>query len=103
MDAAEADRWKGTMLTYSTGAFSDGRKSCSSPKFTRRGLTAKSFLGEYRFKADAIGLSAPVIEEFSVQCDNPRPGPEFGATVLVRDANTLMVPWDGVYFEARRQ
>lgn len=104
MDAKEAARLAGAVLSYSAAAFSNGQVTCASPRFSRRGWTAEQFLGQYRFKAETLGLKRPVIEEFSVRCGDSRVGaPLFGAIVIVKDHRTIFVPWDGVFFEARRE
>jgi hypothetical protein len=104
MDETEAARLTGAILSYSAGGFSNGRVSCSSPRFSRRGWTREEFFGEYRFKSETLGLKRPVIEELSVQCSDARVSwPVFGATVLVRDDRTILVAWDGFFFEARRK
>lgn len=104
MDAKEAARLAGTVLKYTAAAFSNGQVTCPSPRFSRRGWTTEDFLSRYRFNAETLGLKGPVIEELSVQCGDSRvSGPLFGATVIVKNHRTILVPWDGVFFEANRE
>jgi hypothetical protein len=104
MKAEEAGRFTGTILRYSAAHFSNGRVSCESPRFSRREWTGPEFLKEYRFKPEILGLKPPLVEELSVTCGDSRASwPQFGATVLVRDRRTILVAWDGVFFEARRE
>lgn len=104
MDLKEAKEFTGVRLTYSTALFSNGRASCASPRYSRRGWTKESFLTEYRFNPEMVGLKRSVIEEILVQCkDRLVSWPVVGATVFVKDERTLLVAWDGVFFEAQRQ
>lgn len=100
----EINELVGTNLTYEENSFSwnnnaDGSMAgnvCSEPSYQEETITAESFLQDYRQSFDNLGISAGEAAMVFIDSDF------FGNIFLVKDENTLIICYEGVFFEAVR-
>lgn len=103
MDDSTARSYAGRTIEYSAARTSNGRDSCSAPRYSMRGLSEAQFVAEYNFYPAKLGLATLPIREFSVACPDRAGWPTIGSGGIVKDSGTILVGWDGVYFVARRE
>lgn len=101
-DAATARHGQTLQLTE-TAATSSGER-CDSPKYPTRSVPTEEFLAtEFNLPPESLkpfeGRDQLTLVEIS--CDGA-PWTAFGSLLLVIDADHVLTPWDGVFFELER-
>lgn len=84
-------------------ALSNGER-CAAPKYPARSVDTEDFLAtEFNLPPESLkpvaGKDSITVVEIS--CDDA-PWTAFGSVVIVVDANHVLAPWDGVFFELER-
>ena len=103
MDEAAAKAFRGRSFEYSGARMSNGQKTCGSPKYVIRRLSAEQFFRDYRCAPADIGLLGKVVKEISVECEESGViWPTVGNLALIKDRGTFLTLWDGVFFEVHR-
>ncbi|EKE83446.1 hypothetical protein [Idiomarina xiamenensis] len=97
MSAETAKQWIGEKLVYSSDIAQFRDQRCRSPKYHQGEIDARTFLQDFRVDPSVFRLSTPV-KEVIVQCDDFAAG----SHLLVVDEDTLITPWDGVFFFLKR-
>ena len=101
LTSEQASSWIGTSATYGEALASFGDAQCTGPSYVRHTLSTADFFIHYHVAAAALGLVSEPIEIVEVKCDGLSPGR--GDRLIVRSADALLTPWDGVFFELGRR
>ena len=99
MSKDEADGYVGMVLTYSTDAFVYNGNANDTPDYQEHELTAEEFAGNYGGATfDSLGITSASVKQVDISnADDP------SWSFFVKDANTLLINRDGVFFEAEKQ
>lgn len=101
MSNEEADSWIGLKATLTEVGVVFGDDSCRDATYESRRVSRLDFYRSSRFDLEQLGILQPDVEEVTVSCAGEgwiAPGSLF----LIKDEETLITPWDGVYFELAR-
>lgn len=99
MSKDEADGYVGMVLEYSTDTFTYNGHANSDPDYSETEVTADEFAGNYGGATfDSLGITSVSVKQVDISnADDP------GWSFFVKDANTLLINRDGVFFEAEKQ
>ena len=99
MSKDEADGYVGMVLEYSTDAFTYNEHANSDPDYSETEVTAEEFAANYGGATfDSLGIISASVKQVDISnADDP------GWSFFVKDANTLLINRDGVFFEAEKQ
>lgn len=104
---AQADAWRGRPALYSDSLVRIGGTVCRRPRYNVAYWPSTGVYGGSRLEDFGIrGDSALVVQ---VECPaKPRSEPDprwqvWGAFLLVKDSDHLLVLWEGVFFELTRE
>lgn len=103
MTAAQADGWIGRSLRLGSEIVSEGAR-CSRPSYTTVALDRDTFLqGNFNLPPGAILRLANVdaLNVITVTCEGRSLG-ALGQLIMQVDADHILSPWDGVFFELER-
>ena len=104
MTKAQARALRGRALEYSADLMSNGEQACHSPRYAEQKVSADDFFRDYRCAPTDIGLKGKMVTTISISCAERRAGwPAIGDLALVKDSNTFLTLWDGVFFEVHRE
>lgn len=101
MSGEEADSWTGIAATLTESAVVFGDYRCHDVTYQSRQVSKLDFLKHSRFDLEQLGILAEEVQELTVSCEGQQwfaPGNVF----IVKDRETLIARWDGVYFEMKR-
>lgn len=99
MSKDEADGYVGMVLEYSTDTFTYNGHANSDPDYSETEVTAEEFAANYGGATfDSLGITSVSAKRVDISnADDP------GWSFFVKDANTLLINKDGVFFEAEKQ
>ncbi len=97
MSDAEAASWDDRTLTISDSAVVGTDARCALPSYGESLVQSDSIRWSYRLAPGALPLREPSSTVLEVLCDGA-PWTEFGGTLIVTHPDTILVPWDGVFF-----
>lgn len=99
MSKDEADGYVGMVLEYSADTFTYNGHANGEPDYSETEVTADEFAGNYGGATfDSLGITSASVKQVDISnADDP------GWTFFVKDANTLLINKDGVFFEAEKQ
>lgn len=95
----EIDGFINTALTYSADTMTLNRTSEAVPSYEETTLTAEEFKTQFGAALSDIGIDGEEVVSVSVGIQ----GNMFGCYFYEKDENTLIVYYEGVFFEAERQ
>lgn len=99
MSKDEADGYVGMVLTYSTDAFVYNGNANDNPDYQEHELTAEEFASNYGGATfDSLGITSASVKQVDISNVD-----DLGWSFFVKDANTLLINKDGVFFEAEKQ
>lgn len=82
--------------------FDQDKNVCKNPLYTQRILTADGFWDEFRAQIKNLGINADQVTFYTI-CSKPdEDWDSFGEFFIVKDKNTLIAFWQGVFFELKR-
>lgn len=99
MSKDEADGYVGMVLEYSADTFTYNGHANGDPDYSENEVTADEFAGNYGGATfDSLGITSASVKQVDISnADDP------GWSFFVKDANTLLINKDGVFFEAEKQ
>lgn len=99
MSKDEADGYVGMVLEYSTDTFTYNGHANSDPDYSETEVTADEFAGNYGGATfDSLGITSVSVKQVDISNAD-----DLGWSFFVKDANTLLINRDGVFFEAEKQ
>lgn len=99
MSKDEADGYVGMVLEYSTDTFTYNGHANSDPDYSETEVTAEEFAANYGGATfDSLGITSVSAEQVDISNAD-----DLGWSFFVKDANTLLINRDGVFFEAEKQ
>lgn len=99
MSKDEADGYVGMVLEYSADTFTYNGHANSDSDYSENEVTAEEFAANYGGATfDSLGITSASVKQVDISnADDP------GWSFFVKDANTLLINRDGVFFEAEKQ
>ena len=95
----EAEGYIGKICEYSEDVFTGDGAVTDAPDYQEFEQTADDFSANYGgITLDSIGITADSVKQVNVSNAY-----DFGSSFYVKDANTILISSDGVFFEAVRQ
>lgn len=99
MSKDEADGYVGMVLEYSTDTFTYNGHANSDPDYSETEVTAEEFAANYGGATfDSLGITSASVKQVDISNAD-----DLGWSFFVKDANTLLINKDGVFFEAEKQ
>lgn len=99
MSKDEADGYVGMVLEYSTDTFTYNGHANSDPDYSETEVTAEEFAANYGGATfDSLGITSAAVKQVDISNAD-----DLGWSFFVKDANTLLINRDGVFFEAEKQ
>ncbi len=101
MSNEEANSWVGLTASLTEFGVAFGGYSCQDTTYESHRVSKLDFLRSSRFDLEELGILTEEVQELTVSCEDQEwiaPGSSF----LVRDKETIIASWDGVYFELKR-
>ncbi len=99
MSKDEADGYVGMVLEYSTDTFTYNGHANSDPDYSETEVTAEEFAANYGGATfDSLGITSVSAKQVDISNAD-----DLGWSFFVKDANTLLINRDGVFFEAEKQ
>ena len=99
MSKDEADGYVGMVLEYSTDTFTYNGHANSDPDYSETEVTAEEFAANYGGATfDSLGITSVSVKQVDISNAD-----DLGWSFFVKDANTLLINRDGVFFEAEKQ
>jgi len=101
MSEEEAESWVGLTVTLKESAVVFGDYACHDAAYKSRQVSRLDFFKSSRFDLKELGILAEEVPEVQISCN----GQEWtapGGIILIKDRENLVSPWDGVYFEMKR-
>ncbi|WP_027967458.1 hypothetical protein [Halomonas halocynthiae] len=105
MDDAEASTYIGMEFSYSRYEVRTPEAVCNKPGYKFVYISVDDWVRGYRFYPTTIGLNDGDNVVAYISCDEPF-GVEFtgiGSSIMLKDAETILLSWDGIDFEARKK
>ena len=99
MSEEDCSALMGTRFEYFNDyAIYDNQHRLDSPQYIESILTADDFSSIYQGTSlETLGISKDSIQVVAIENAGG-----FGDTFYIKDENTLIIPWDGVFFEVQR-
>lgn len=94
----EAEGYIGKTCTYSADVFNGDGEVTDYPDYQEFEQTADDFTAAYKIALESIGITSETVK--GVNVSNAL---GFGCNFLIKDEKTILITWDGVFFEAERQ
>ncbi len=90
----------GTECEYGADTFISGGKELDSPQYSESEEKKADFEADYQGQPtfEIMGITADAVKQISI--DNSY---DFGSMFYVKDANTIIIIYEGVFFEAVRE
>lgn len=99
MSKDEADGYVGMVLEYSTDTFTYNGHANGDPDYSETEVTAEEFAANYGGATfDSLGITSASVKQVDISNAD-----DLGWSFFVKDANTLLINKDGVFFEAEKQ
>lgn len=99
MSKDEADGYVGMVLEYSTNTFTYNGHANGDPDYSETEVTAEEFAANYGGATfDSLGITSVSVKQVDISNAD-----DLGWSFFVKDANTLLINRDGVFFEAEKQ
>ncbi len=101
MSSEDADSWIGITASLSENGVVFGEYNCRDATYESHRISRFDFYRDFRFDLEELSVLTEEVQVWVVSCEDQEwiaPGSCF----LVRDEETLITPWDGVYFELKR-
>lgn len=99
---AEAAQWHGRVLVLSDSAAVGPEARCGGVSYRELLIDSDSVLVSHRLQRGALPLRETGTTQLDVLCDGV-PWTAFGGRLLVTLPDTVLVPWDGVFFVLGRR
>lgn len=91
-------QYLGKVAAFSEKKASFGDESKENPIYSESSITKEVFIETYRMNPEDMGLAAGETKIIHIEnWNNP------GSTLIVKDKDTLITLWDGVFFELNRK
>lgn len=87
----------GTKATYSSDKAVVGTEEIPNPAYKEEEMTKEEFISDFRVKLKDLGIDADSVKTVKIGDATGR-----GTFLLVKDAQTLIFPWDGNFYEMRK-
>lgn len=95
----EADGYVGMVLEYSADTFIYNGHANDAPVYSENEVTAEEFASNYGGATfDSLGITSASVKQVDISNAD-----DLGCGFFVKDANTLLINRDGVFFEAEKQ
>jgi len=102
MSRETATSWLGrTLFVADTGA-TGAEARCARPSYRESLVPSDSIRWSYRLAPGTLPLAEPSSTVLTVLCDGA-PWATFGGSLIVIHPDTVLVPWDGVFFVLGRR
>lgn len=99
MSKDEADGYVGMVLEYSADTFTYNGHANGDPDYSETEVTAEEFAANYGGATfDSLGITSASVKQVDISNAD-----DLGWSFFVKDANTLLISKDGVFFEAEKQ
>lgn len=99
MSKDEADGYVGMVLEYSADTFTYNGHANGDPDYSETEVTAEEFAANYGGATfDSLGITSVSAKQVDISNAD-----DLGWSFFVKDANTLLINRDGVFFEAEKQ
>lgn len=100
MSPEEAERMLGARGVYTRHIARFQDMQCLKPSYQHQSLDAAMFMEGFGVEPGQVGLPDDDINHIEITChDHPL---ERGNTLFVKDEDTLMTVWEGVFFQMHR-
>ncbi|SFJ22973.1 hypothetical protein SAMN02799624_03723 [Paenibacillus sp. UNC496MF] len=97
VSTAPDDSMIGTKATYASDKAVFGKDEIQKPEYKEEELAKGDFASEYRVQLKDLGIDADSVKAVTIG-DGASPGSFF----VVKDAQTLLVLWDGNFYELQK-
>lgn len=87
----------GTKATYSSDKAVVGTEEIPNPAYQEEEMTKDEFISDFRVQLKDLGIDADSVHTVKIGDATGR-----GTFLLVKDAQTLIFPWDGNFYEMQR-
>jgi hypothetical protein len=101
--ADAAKKYLGMEIVYSAEKFKFNGDAVEHPKYKTGKMTADTFYEEYRAQLKELGVTRGAVATVEVQEVKGEAVLSPGAIVFIRNSNTIVTMWDGIYFEVVRE
>lgn len=91
----EINRMEGSEIIYSKDEYTFQETVCDTPSYQETLLSEEEFERDWKLKLSDLGLKEKEVTAVSVENSD-----FFGKLIFIKDENTLIIYYDGVYFEA---
>ncbi|CAG7614846.1 hypothetical protein PAESOLCIP111_01753 [Paenibacillus solanacearum] len=98
ISTAVDERIIGMKASYTKEKASFGEDEMLNPEYKEQEMTNQDFVRAYRTPLSDLGIYAP-----SVKTVHIRNGTNPGSFLMIKDEQTLMMLWDGNYFEMKKE
>ncbi|MBO7748786.1 hypothetical protein I8J29_31910 [Paenibacillus sp. MWE-103] len=97
VSTAPDDSMIGTKATYASDKAVFGKDEIQKPEYKEEDIAKGDFASEYRVQLKDLGIDADSVKAVTIG-DGASPGSFF----VVKDAQTLLVLWDGNFYELQK-
>ncbi|MFC4812857.1 hypothetical protein [Paenibacillus sp. GCM10023250] len=91
------DSMIGTKATYASDKAVFGKDEIQKPEYNEKELAKDDFVSELRVQPKDLGIDADSVKTVTIG-----DGTGMGHFFIVKDANTLLVLWDGNFYEMKK-
>lgn len=92
----------GKKVIYKTDVVIFGERICNQPKYDEECISDSEFFIENRLELRSLGINENTVKTITIwERDEVWVNP--GGFFIVKNGNTLIMLWDGVYFELAKQ
>ena len=93
----------GIKVIYNSDFVKFGSHVCSNPKYERDNVSEVDFFEENWMYFTSLGIESDFVETVTVFENGKEIWNNPGGFIIVKNKDTLIIPWDGVYFKLIRK
>lgn len=98
----EIKSYIGKKLSITTSKVSFEKNSYIDPNFKEHTLSDNEFILENKLSLKDLGINAESIKKIDVATKDGSLWNSFGNSFILKDSNTIIILWDGIFFELNK-
>lgn len=102
MSEAEIKSFIGKKAEYNRRLAAFDGESCENPIYKKETLSEADFFSGFRSSFENLDLQGKSVTIFYVFENQSNPWINPGSSLIIKDNNTLITIWEGVFFEMKR-